>query len=464
MPTLLRPTHPAAPGTPGKAFALLLLLLCAVYSFWLLAFWPGVLGMDSLAILREVENPAAVQSGKPVFWYYFVKALYGRMHLVEVPIAVQLAFCAVVFARILSWCWQQGMKRVFVVLLVFVCLAPHMIFFMESLYPDGIFSVAIAGLLFELWLGVGSRKLSGASLAMIGATLPVAAFARPNGIVFLVAVIVAIFMVNRTSRIWLALITAVWCALIAVGAHLHNRPVHGSLYPLALFETVNFLQPRPMNLWTPEPRVSPKTVEVLSRFRRLANIIANYDPDYWDPLVHSMKGPGLMGLPEADKKVVVTEFFRYNLWHNIPRFVASRVNIFLASALAEGDMPKAESAWFVLEQTQTKSRFRKFGLAGLEKVLTAGYNASFAFRWLLWSPFFGIGLLGVLLWRGIKERRVSNLIVTVPMLLQLGGIFLFSIAAEYRYLLPLFCLPLVLLPMEVMSMRGAALQADPSRD
>lgn len=48
---------------------------------------------------------------------------------------------------------------------------------------------------------------------------------------------------------------------------------------------------------------------------------------------------------------------------------------------------------------------------------------------------------------GWQRRDVPTLLVTVPMLVQLGGIFFFSIAGEYRYLLPYFVLPLVLLPV-----------------
>lgn len=53
--------------TPAKAIAhflaLFLLLFCA-YSLWLITFWPGVLGEDSVAILLEAHNPDAFRSGR----------------------------------------------------------------------------------------------------------------------------------------------------------------------------------------------------------------------------------------------------------------------------------------------------------------------------------------------------------------------------------------------------------------
>ena len=47
------------------------------------------------------------------------------------------------------------------------------------------------------------------------------------------------------------------------------------------------------------------------------------------------------------------------------------------------------------------------------------------------------------------------LLIAVPMLVQLGGVFVFSIAGEYRYLLTFFTLPLALLPAIAMRKRGA---------
>ena len=84
-------------------FLTLLAVLATAYSIWLLTFWPGVLGEDSVAILQEVQNPEAFRSGKTVVWYYFVKLLYGTTGHVEAPIAAALALCAVMFARMLAW-------------------------------------------------------------------------------------------------------------------------------------------------------------------------------------------------------------------------------------------------------------------------------------------------------------------------------------------------------------------------
>ena len=442
---------PADRRANWRAFVVIFGLLAAVYGLWLLTFWPGILGEDSFSILRQVEQPGVFTSSKPAFWYGFVAAFYRGTQRVEVPIAVQFVFSAIVFARILSWQWAQRLRMVFFVSLLAICAAPQVVFYLGSLNADGIFSAAVTGLLFELWLAARRRRVSGAALVMIALTLPVAVFARSNGLLFLAPIALLLPLLHGTSRYGLAAVTLAWCGVVAVGTRVHHDKSQGVLFPLAVFETVNFLQPRPMNLWMLEPPISARTIEVLAAHRPLSNYLAFYDPDYWDSLVFLADGPEVGSMSEQSQHVVVQEFFRYNLWHNIPDFMGSRVNVFLAAATARGGIVSYIYARPVLARLNTRSEFRRFRLDTAERWLTAGYELSFRHRWLLWSPLPGIALLLWVLGVGVRSRNVPNLLVTLTMVLQLGAIFVFSIAAEYRYLLPFYLLPLVLLPMLVLA-------------
>jgi hypothetical protein len=441
--------RPVLLSTEILSFITFFVMLVLVYGFWLMVFWPGILGEDSLAILLEVENPEIFGSGKTAFWYNYVRLLYQHYHLVELPIGLILILSAFIMARILGWCWSQRLPRTTIFLLIFTCLAPHLIFYLGSLYPDGIFAVAVAGFLFEIYLFDRYRKASLLSWINIAIAFPFAVFARSNGIIFLIPAFVLIFTLKGASRLWIGVLIMGWCGLAIMGSYWYKHETQKPLYPLAIYETVNFLQPRPMKLWTDEPRVSLPTIDVLTRNHPLELYLKYYDPDYWDTLNFGVDGPRAMSLPEGDKDLIVREFFRYNLWHNIPKFMGSRVNIFLVAAFAQGGPVGIGYSKHVLGQTKSQSIYRKFDLSKAEQVLKTVHEYDYKYRWLLWTPFLGVGLMIWVFSVGVQSRNLIFLLVSLSMMAQLAGIFIFSIAGEYRYLFHFFTLPLAFLPLIV---------------
>ena len=337
-------------------------------------------------------------------------------------------------------------------------MAPHMIYFMGTLYPDGLFAVASAALLFEVWLCVQRRSASAGSLLMMAVALPFAAFARPNGWVFLAPLAIATLWLDARSRRWTLFIAMAWSAVVFGGNRLHKSTTQETQFPLAAFETAGFLQKRAMNeLWAlyphmndpwvlQKPKVSAATIEALSHRGPLEKIQQYRDPAYWDMLVFHPNGPQIGALSDADKQTVVKEFWTYNLWQNLPDFMGSRVNVFLTAALAQGGFPALSYATNVLPRVSSQSTYRLWQWSTLESWLRKVHAKSYAWRWLLWTPWLGFGLLLWALTRGLRRAEAGLLLVSVPMLIQWGGVFVFSIAGEYRYLLPFFTLPLVLLP------------------
>jgi hypothetical protein len=444
---ITQPAPLTGPNRPGRPFFAVLTLLLCIYGIWFLTYWPGSLGEDSLAILWEAETQGTFESGKPVFWYYFVSLLYMPWRLVEIPIAVQLVITALVFSRILGWCWQQGLKRWFWVLLFFIAIAPHTTFFAATLYPDGIFAVTGVGLIFELWLLVRNQALSKAAACSIAICLPFALFARSNGFVLIFSIAYAAYACRGMGRWALIGYTVCWLGLIYIGGQLHPTKKHETLFPLAAFETANFLQPRAMGLWVAEPRVSEKSIQILSKNHPLERTIQFYDRDYWDPLVYFAGGPDLKALSDQDRSNLVSEFLTYNLWHNLPAFMGSRVNVFLVAGLAQGGFPSYGYSETILKRIHSKTQYRPFQLTSLEASLTKVSEFSFRHRWILWTPFLGLYLLVHLTYRAYRQKVFPVLAMTLPMVVQLVGIFALSPAGEYRYLLPFALLPMALIPM-----------------
>ncbi len=439
-------------------FLALFLLLASTYGLWLATFWPGVLGEDSVAILLEAHNPDAFRSGKTVVWYGFVKLLYGTTARVEAPIAAAMLICALMLTRMLAWYWEQSLRKTLLFALAAIALAPHMIYFMGTLYPDGLFAIATVTLLFEIWLCTKRRQASAASLIMLALALPFAAFVRPNGLIFLLPAALAAFWIEARSRTWWLLITGMWCVVGFISTQFHRSTTQETQFPLAAFETAGFLQKRAMNeLWKQyphmndpwvlqDPKVSPATIDALSRQSSPERIQQYRDPAYWDMLVFHPDGPQIGHLSPEDKHTIVHEFWTYNLWQNLPDFAASRVNVFLSAALAQGGFPALSYASNVLPRVPSESSYRRFHWDRAESWAQKVHAKSYAWRWALWTPWLGLALL---LWAtswGVRHKDKSILLITIPMVVQLGGVFMFSIAGEYRYLLPFFVLPMVLLP------------------
>ncbi|RYG11935.1 MAG: hypothetical protein EON92_09445 [Burkholderiales bacterium] len=356
---------------------------------------------------------------------------------------------AIIFARILAWCWRERMVRSYWFILLAVSLAPPVLYYQAAVYSDGMFCTATAGLVFESWLICRERKASPVALAYLAVLLPFAVFFRSNGIVML-ALCIPLFMCLRSrARLAVAAIFLGWAMIATISARVHKPEGHGSLFPLALFETVNFIQPHAMGLKNYLNAITPETLAALTSKRHISQIIAFRDADYWDPLVHFADGPDLSRMGKAERKVIVRQFFCCNLWNNVPAFLASRVNVFMVAALAQGGFGPFLETPALLARTRSVSQAQPWQLGGVATGLQAAYDWSFSHRWLLWTPFAGIAMMLALMRRGWQRRDRVLILLMAPLAAQLGGIFFFSIAGEYRYLMLFFTGMAALLPIYV---------------
>lgn len=447
--------RPSSRLPPLAAFHLLVFaVLLGVYACWLVAFWPGFFGQDSLALALQVESEGARSSGKSLAWYLFGRLTYGPGRLVEWPVACQLVFAAAVFTRILGWCWARGMRKTFAFVGIFIALSPATLYYQSLLYPDGPFSVAAAGLCFEAWKVAHERRLTRFSLAWMLVLAPVAFFFRDNGIYLALLLAPPFLALGPSGRVQIASVLLVWVGLHTVAARLHGPvPSPGVLFPLSVFETINFVQPAisATGLHTEAEFLTAPTVEALRSFRPIREIAAYYDRDYWDTLVYLRSGPQVGNLNPSQREVILREFLCCNLWNNFPAFAASRVNVFLVSALGKGWFTRPQAILETLPQTQSASQVRPYADTLVGRIGRAVHERSFRYRWLLWSPLPGLALVVALLVRGWRRRDGTVLLVALPFVLQAGGIFLFSIAGEHRYLLLFFTGTAALLPIWVAS-------------
>ncbi|WP_298207627.1 acyltransferase [Acidovorax sp.] len=435
--------------TELQYFAIVLGFIGVVYAAWLVASWPGILGQDSLAIMLEVDTDRVHQANKPAFWYLYALLTYGATGRVEVPIALQMLICAAVCARILAWMLTHRMWKSFAYCLIFVALAPSVVYYSSSFYSDGIYAISLSGMMFEVWRSIRNRSVDLPSLLIFFVTIPFAIFGRPNGVLNLIPLAALAWMLSKPYRVRMGLVIVPWL-VIGFGSQFiykYENPI-GSVFPLALYETVGFLEHRPMGLWEHnQPRVTTKTVDALtSTGQSLDKIREFHDHYYWDPLIFFPAGPALLSLSDKSKRTIIKEFFKYNLWHNFPAFMASRVNIFLYAAMANGGIPGPPATSQILPLTKSISSVQPLKFS-LRKHLHAWYDFSIQHRAIMWAPWGGLVLLMMALRRSMKQRDKVVTLIAGTYALQLVAIFIFSIAGEYRYLLAFFTAPLVLLPV-----------------
>lgn len=431
-------------------------ILLAVYLGWYAGVWPGPMGQDGYSLVANINQGGARYTDKDPAWLLYALGTYGLSHRIEVLVLPLVLLQVLILTRLIGWLYVQRQPLAATGLLVLIACAPHVLNFATSLYPDAIFSLAFVGLLFEIWLALRRGHLNGWTIAALFVLFPAACYFKGNGIVMLVPVAYLAMRLKGGSR-WLVVAIALsWTLAIQWGGKVADLGRgHGALKPLILFETVNFMQTRPMNLWETRHMVTDRTREIMARHISQEDIDRLYDRDYWDTLWHQNQDRvRFRHMSKTDFRHLRSDFLTYNLWRNLPAFTASRVNIFLASALAQGGMVGPDNARHGLRAVDTLSVYNPFGFTRLPDTLNQLFHASYNWRFLLWSPFVGVALIGLCLRRSLRHRDRDALVISGTLLVQLLGVFLFSIAAEYRYLLIFFYAPLLLLPMVLVRAAG----------
>lgn len=444
-------TYAPRPGESHAAWVYLCssLALLACYGLWYAGVWPGPMGQDGYSLIANINQGAPRYSGKDPAWLLYALGTYGLSQRIEVMMMPLLLMHAAILSRIIGWTYLQGHRKVAIFLLVFIGCAPHVLNYATSLYPDAIFSLALVGVLFEIWITLRRGRLTWWSGIFIFVAFPAAALFKSNGALLVLPLAYLAFRLRGRQRWAVVLTVAFWMVVVQLGSEAADLGSgHGAVQPLVLFETVNFMQSKPMKLWETRHMVTNKTKEIIYRHASQEDIDRLFDRDYWDTLWHqNHEVVKFWNMNKQDQRALRREFLTYNLWRNIPAFVSSRVNIFLAAAFAQGGMVGPDNAKAGLSAVQTLSIYNPFGLELIPAFIRRAFAASYDWRFILWTPFIGLGLTFYCFRKAIREKNRDESVVVSLLALQLAGIFVFSIAAEYRYLLMFFYAPLLLLPM-----------------
>ena len=432
-----------------KNTIIVFLFFFLVYGIWYSVFWPGPTGQDGYSLLMHINQGNPKWTGKEGAWLIYALLTYGTTGHVEAITIPLLLLHVLIFTRLILHLWNIGCKKIASASAIFIACTPHVLNAASSLYPDSIFSLAFIALLFEIWIAL-KNGLTKANSLLIFILFPIASSFKANGIIVVLPMLYLAWELKpRSQKVFIILTMLVWGSIGAICHQVFDLGKgHPALKPLVLFETTNFMQSRPMGLWETRHMVTDRTKEIMYRHISQDAIDELYDRDYWDTLWHANQDRvRFRGMSKTDWRHLRTDFFTYNLWRNIPAFTASRVNIFLASALAQGGIVPPTAGKDVLAIVPTNSTYNPFQFDGLQNFLLQFFDFTYAWRFLFWSPFVGLVLLAMAAKKNASTHNTANRVILATLFIQLAGIFLMSIAAEYRYLLIFFYSPLLLVPI-----------------
>ncbi|WP_339136500.1 MAG: hypothetical protein WGN25_01290 [Candidatus Electrothrix sp. GW3-4] len=203
-------------GRAFRPFWFFFLGACAVYTVYLLAFWPGLMSVDSLNIWRAAWLPDVMINNHPVLnviWYTFLLHLWN--HTAVVPLS-QVILLSLLIAAFFSFCHRQGVS----LLLLLPCYALLLFSIPVGCYTIALWKDIPFALLVVFWGLVPAyffvRKRAGqkqdgveskrplhltlsSGLALLLLFLALLLF-RHNGIIYL-AVIPLLFMIGGLVRI-----------------------------------------------------------------------------------------------------------------------------------------------------------------------------------------------------------------------------------------------------------------------
>lgn len=209
----------------------------AVFSFWLIAFWPGVMSVDSLKIWRAAKLPDVTIGNHPainVVFYMYLMQIWDNSAVV--PMA-QIGLTALLGAWIVFSLYRRGLPLLAVVLfyLPFIFSIP------VGLYNCTLWKDIPFALLVVFWaytLGdmyqkkkQGILKFSAEKLLALGLLFVAVAFTRFNGMVYLVVLpVLLIFMRIISFRRFAAGLFACIFAAGAVYFFMHGNSAFKNMH------------------------------------------------------------------------------------------------------------------------------------------------------------------------------------------------------------------------------------------
>ncbi len=211
-------------GNELRPFWLFFTGALVIYNIWLLAFWPGVMSVDSLNIWRAAWLPEVMLNNHPalnVLWYMFLLHLWNNSAVVPLSQILILAF---LIAATFFYCYRQGVSLLLLVpCYCLLLLAMPVGLYSVTLWKDIPFALLVifwSLILPYFYLQKTEGKYFRVTLQQVAILLLLflaLILFRHNGLVYLFA-IPLLFLVLRLVRVSVKITAA--CFLVMLGVTL----------------------------------------------------------------------------------------------------------------------------------------------------------------------------------------------------------------------------------------------------
>ena len=176
-----------------KIFFLIFFVFIFFDMIYFLRFYPAAMTNDSYFVLHYVQNGtlndfhAFGHTWFTGIFYLLGKAIFHNSNMaVALAIIIQMIMCALIFAYLVKYLYDKGIKKFYIVILtIFISLSPLFSIYSITLWRDILFGMAFIPLFISLYEYTLNNKFKSKYLMMYIISILFILFFRNNGIYIL---------------------------------------------------------------------------------------------------------------------------------------------------------------------------------------------------------------------------------------------------------------------------------------
>ncbi len=436
----------------NKPFVVFFVLEFIVLLLWWFSFYPAVLSSDSIEQWRQATS-FQFNDWHP---YLHTLLLAGLRQLWDSPavmVLFQILCTAFLFAYIFHYLWNKEVNRyLLVVCFALVLVSVPVGINTVNLWKDTLFSLALVGMAFSVMVVFFEKKAPSKLqfLMLLLSAIAVIQF-RKNGIIYIGFLPVLLF-IYFGKKIWIrwfiSLVIVLFLSLqYWLFGILEVEPTPELYRNIPVYHaTAGFYARMPLTIMTTASK------RFMEKLFSPEDLVSKYNPIAVDSIFWSDRLNRELLSSSEFKTIVEADFYRYNLWINLPTYLGDRVNMFVATVFGYNSLysDSIDINAYGLKLTPILSQ--------LHDVLVRLLNftrGNLLLLVMVWSAWLGCVLCFVLFVDSIYRRRYHFQIFASILLVQMPFLFFLSPSASWRYVYFMYLALLIIFPIYYLPIKDS---------